>query len=177
MAMKMLEAGGLELLVDGVRHADESNPKGYYEFEPVKSLDKGADRSWLKLARGKAVKIICFLLTYLPATNHYKLIFMHRNLDEVIISQNKMLSRRGEPTGAAGGPSDEELRRLYQQHLDRVRSFIAARSCFEVLDVDYQNVVASPGVEAARICRFLELPLDLTRMSAVADPQLYRNRR
>ena len=36
MMMGMLEAGGLELVVDGIRAADEDNPRGYYEFERVK---------------------------------------------------------------------------------------------------------------------------------------------
>jgi hypothetical protein len=38
MAMKMLEAGGVPLLMDGIRTADEDSPKGYFEFERVKDL-------------------------------------------------------------------------------------------------------------------------------------------
>ena len=66
MMMGMLEAGGVTPLVDGVRAADASNPKGYFEFEPVKALTIDGDPSWLPAARGKAVKIISFLLTWLP---------------------------------------------------------------------------------------------------------------
>ena len=57
MAMKMLEAGGLDVVTDGVRQADESNPRGYLELEAVKALDKDGSTAWLKDARGKAVKI------------------------------------------------------------------------------------------------------------------------
>ena len=94
MAMKMLAAGGMPLLTDGVRGADESNPKGYYEFEPVKDLHKQADMAWLRDARGKAVKIVSFLLTFLPETNEYKVIFMQRDLREVIASERTMLQKR-----------------------------------------------------------------------------------
>src|ERR1700730_12387191 len=86
MAMKMLDAGGMPTLTDGIRAADESNPKGYYEFERVKELDKNGDIAWLSDARGNAVKIISFLLTFLPESFDYQVIFMDRDLDEVLAS-------------------------------------------------------------------------------------------
>jgi hypothetical protein len=33
MMMKMLEAGGVPIMTDGVREADRDNPKGYFEVE------------------------------------------------------------------------------------------------------------------------------------------------
>ena len=95
MAMRMLESGGLKVMTDGLRIADASNTNGYYEVERVKRLNSDDDRSWLAQARGKAIKIISFLLTYLPDSNDYHVIFMHRSLDEVIKSQNAMLVARG----------------------------------------------------------------------------------
>ena len=94
----MLEAGGLAAhAVDGIRTADEDNPKGYFELERVKELDKpGADKSWVKEARGKGIKVISFLLRDLPEDNNYKIVFMHRKIEEVLASQAKMLERRGE---------------------------------------------------------------------------------
>src|SRR5688572_10458496 len=96
MAMKMLEAGGLHVVSDGRRSADEDNPRGYYEDERVKDLHRPGDKSWLRATRGKVIKIISFLLKSLPADNNYKVLFMHRNLREIVASQNKMLDRRGE---------------------------------------------------------------------------------
>src|SRR3954453_23767362 len=97
MMMQMLRAGGLELVTDAVRIADDSNPKGYFELEAVKDLDKGAPAPWLADARGKAVKIVSSLIPYLPETSQYQVLFMTRNLDEVIASQNRMLAERGSP--------------------------------------------------------------------------------
>jgi hypothetical protein len=173
MAMKMLEAGGVPILSDGLRAADISNPKGYYEYEPVKELDKGGDVAWLADARGKAVKIISFLLTYLPETYDYQVIFMQRDLEEAIASQNTMLVHRGE----ARGVDDEQLRRAYGDHLERVGRFLANRSCFSTLTLQYHDVVERPRDAAGRIDRFLGGSLDVDRMSAVADAGLYRNRR
>jgi Sulfotransferase family len=174
MAMKALEAGGLEVVTDGIRTADESNPKGYFELERVKSLNTDADHAWLMGTRGKAIKIICFLLTYLPETNHYQVIFMHRNLDEVLASQNKMLVQRGESTGST---NDDQIRGFYEQHLKQVRSFISVRRCFEVLDVEYAKFLADPRDQAVRIREFLRRPLDVDLMADAADRQLHRNRR
>jgi hypothetical protein len=56
MMMQMLEAGGLPILSDDARKADESNPEGYREMERVKELARGGDASWLRKARGRAIK-------------------------------------------------------------------------------------------------------------------------
>ena len=87
MMMQMLTAGGIEPMTDGLRTADESNPQGYFELEKVKDLADMADKTWLADARGRAVKIIAFLLQHLPETFNYKVVFMHRRLDEILASQ------------------------------------------------------------------------------------------
>ena len=172
MAMKMLEAGGIDLFVDSVRPADEDNPRGYFEHERVKQLQKEKNRSWLREGRGKAVKVISFLLTDLPPEHRYQVIFMNRHLDEVVTSQNKMLLRRGEELKQDAG----EMKRLFSDHLQRVRSWLARQRHFQVLEVHYSQVVASPLQQAERIGRFLDLPLQFSRMAEVVDPELYRNR-
>ena len=174
MAMKMLEAGGVPVLVDGIRTADDSNPNGYYELERVKALEKHRDISWLPEARGKAVKIISFLLTWLPETYAYKVVFMQRDLGELLASQNTMLVRRGE-TDRTG--NDEQTRTFYEQHLDQVSRFLSRRPCFSTLTVNYSDVVNRPEDEARRMADFLGGRLDVDRMAGVANPSLYRNRR
>ena len=105
MMMQMLEAGGMEVMTDGLRAADEDNLKGYFEYETVKALH--TDRNWLPEARGKAVKIISELLKYLPETQTYRIIFLRRALEEVLASQDRMLVRRGvQPGGPAGKRGD-----------------------------------------------------------------------
>ena len=175
MAMKMLEAGGVAVVTDGIRGADVSNPKGYYELEAVKQLDKNGNTAWLREARGKAVKIISFLLTYLPETHNYNVVFMQRDLGEVIASQNKMLVERGEAQDGRGD-DDARMLALYRQHLDKVMRFMAHRRCFRLLKVSYGDAMAHPAVEARRISDFLGGTLDVDRMAAVSDPALYRNR-
>src|SRR6266498_2236117 len=95
MLMQMLEKGGMPIVTDQVRTADEDNPKGYHELERIKELDKTADKSWLKQYRGQVIKTISFLLQDLPLDLNYQVLFMRRNLEEVLRSQNKMLERNG----------------------------------------------------------------------------------
>ena len=41
LAMQLLVAGGLPVLTDGARRADENNPRGYFEFARVLRLGAG----------------------------------------------------------------------------------------------------------------------------------------
>ena len=170
MAMKMLAAGGVPILTDGVRSADDSNPLGYFELEQVKTLATRGETRWLANARGKAVKIISPLLTHLPESYDYRVVFMRRNLDEVIASQNAMLDARQEPRGAA----DERMRAHYEEHLVQIERFLARRPWFSALTVHYADVLARPREQSAQINAFLGGGLDVSRMAAVVDPALYR---
>jgi hypothetical protein len=172
MLMRMLAAGGLAVVTDGERAADEDNPLGYFEVERVKALGSGDDSRWLAQARGKAVKVISFLLAKLPAGHDYRVVFLQRSLPEVLASQKKMLARRGE----ASSTSDERMAELFEQHLREVRALLRDDARFEALDVAYADVIADPAGEARRIARFLAAGLDVERMTAAVDPALYRNR-
>ena len=173
MAMKMLEAAGIEPFQDGVRTADDDNPKGYYEFEQVKELDKSPDKTWVKGARGKALKVISYLLKDLPPDNEYRIIFMHRHLTEVLASQAKMLERRGEKNEV----SDERMTEIYEIHLRDMKRLLGSRKDFMALDVHYSDVVKDSATQAKRIAEFLELSPEIAaKMAAQVDKELYRNR-
>lgn len=172
MAMKMLEAGGLQPLTDNLRTADNDNPKGYYEFERVKALDKG-DTAWVPEAKGKVVKVISALLRYLPPDHHYKVIFMQRRLKENVASQKKMLVNRGEATDTV---TDEELMVLLEKHLKTVYAWLNSQPNVDVLYVKYHEVVENPREQARVLNAFLGGILDEDKMAHVADEKLYRNR-
>ena len=172
MAMKMLDAGGVEVVTDGLRTPDEDNPRGYYEDERVKDLGTTADSVWLRQARGKAIKIISFLLKDLPSDNNYKVLFMERELSEVLASQQKMLVNRGESSTT----EDPLMRALYVEHLRHVKFLVGYRRHFDALFVDYRRALADPRSEAQRVNLFLGGHLDERAMVEVIDPELYRNR-
>lgn len=170
--MAMLDAGGLPLLKDGVRAADADNPKGYYEFERVKKLREG-DIDWLSDAQGKAVKIISYLLLNLPDTYNYRVIFMQRELAEVMASQRKMILRRGEDPDKV---SEEELVGIMQNHLLQVNDWIAEQANIEKIAVDYKDMVQNPEGNILQVNQFLGDSLNIDKMVQVIDPSLYRQR-
>lgn len=172
MMMKMLEAGGLEIVTDEQRTADESNPKGYYEFEQVKKLKDG-DQAWVDTAQGKAVKVISALLEYLPPTYEYKIIFMRRKMEEILASQLEMLRRRGEPTGKI---DDSQMAELFQKHLVKVEAWLDQQPNIEVIYTSYNDMLANTKSNLECINQFLENRLDTERMQQVVDNSLYRQR-
>ncbi len=171
MLMKMLEAGGMEILTDNLRMADEDNPKGYYEFEAVKQLEK--NQEWLPDAQGKVVKIISQLLKQLPPRYEYKVIFMRRKMEEILASQKQMLLRRGAPTDAV---SDETIAELFKKHLTQIEAWLAEQSNFEVLYIHYSEALEKPAEAAEQINEFLGGSLDIERMKSVVDTSLHRQR-
>lgn len=172
MLMQMLSAGGIEVVSDGLRQADEDNPHGYVEFEPVKSLLR--DSSWLSGSRGKAIKIVAPLLSALPPALPCRVIFCERDLDEVLDSQERMLAHRG--SALATTPERRRiLKQEYTRSLSRVGAMLARRADTQVLVVHYGNTVTDSFGTAKRVCEFLDAELDIDKMASTVTPSLYRN--
>jgi hypothetical protein len=172
MMMKMLEAGGLPLLIDNLRIPDADNPAGYYEFEPVKKLGKG-NFDWLADAQGKALKVIAALLTHLPSAYTYQIIFMRRDMSEILASQKKMLLNRGEDPNKI---NDAEMAQLFEKHLFKVMSWINLQPNMKRIDVDYNEMLRDPRPQVEQINGFLGNILDVEKMLEVINPGLYRQR-
>ena len=171
MMMQAIEAGGIPALADHIREKDEDNPKGYYEFEPVKKTKD--DPSWVPGARGKVVKMVYSLLYDLPEAYEYRVIFMRRNMDEVLASQKKMLERSGKQGAKV---SDEQLAELFKTQLAKFDRWVESRNNLALLSINYKDMIASPKVECEKIGEFLGGVLDIDAAAAAVDPSLYRNR-
>lgn len=171
MMMKAIDAGGIEPLIDHVRRADEDNPKGYYEFEPVKKTKE--DASWLADAPGKVVKMVYRLLYDLPGTYQYRVVFMQRDLSEVLASQKKMLQRSGKSGGAV---PDEQMAALFAAELDKCRKWLSEQPHFKVLFINHRDMINHPQAPCEAVDAFLDGGLDVHAMAETVDPNLYRNR-
>jgi hypothetical protein len=169
LMMQMIHAGGVPALTDHIRAADTDNPRGYYEFERVKKVKD--DCAWLPDARGRVVKMVSQLLYDLPGTERYRIVFMERDLDEVLDSQEKMLIRLGRPVAPRA-----EIARAFGMHLNRLHRWLAEQPNFTVLRIRYADVVAHPQEQAARVSAFLGSRLDVATACTVVDPSLYRNK-
>jgi hypothetical protein len=171
MMMKMLAEGGLPMLTDEIRGADDDNPNGYFELEVVRKLKEG-NFEWLKGANGKVVKVISALLEHLPQQYSYKIIFMEREPKEVLASQKKMLDHRGEVSRV----SDEEIEQQFHQHLAAIKPWLVRQPNMDVLYVNYNALISKPELFCGRIEEFLDSPLNQKRMLSVPTEKLYRNR-
>jgi hypothetical protein len=170
LMMQMLDHGGVEVITDNLRTADTDNPRGYYEFERAKKVKE--DASWLPEARGKAFKMVSQLLYELPPSETYLVVFMERDMDEMLLSQEKMLARLNRPVG----PRDE-IKGAFGRHLERLRDWLARQGNFDVLYVNYNELVEQPAAQAARVGEFLGGRADAIEMARTVDPSLYRNRK
>jgi len=171
MMMQMLLSGGIPVAYTESRKADVSNPKGYFELEGgkiINSLMKGVFP--MRQYRGEFIKITAYGLTYLPSTGKYKIIYMERNLDEVLASMEKM--------SQVVDLNREETKLSFKRLNEKVKKEIQTKDNIDVLFISYNDLLIDPSPHVQRICAFLEpFKVDTVKMMSVVDAQLYRQRR
>lgn len=160
-------------MIDHIREADEDNPKGYFEFEPVKKIKEG-DFFWLADSYGKAIKIVSPLLKYLPSDNKYKVIFMRRDIVEIITSQNKMLLRLGKGHDAK---EDAKMVTKFERHLQQIEQWLLKRTNIDILNIFYSDVIQNPHHYSDMVNRFLNGKLNVQKMAQAVERSLYRQRK
>lgn len=169
LVMQMLRSGGLPLLCDGRRPPDVHNPRGYFEYEPVRRSRE--DVSWVAQAVGRGVKVVHALVAELPEGPAYRLVLVRRDLREVVASQAVMLAGR-----APEGPRSERLAEIFAAQLAELERRLAVRRDFRVLHLEHRELLAAPRRAAAQLAAFVGGGLDSEAMAAVVDPALYRTR-
>jgi hypothetical protein len=170
LMMRMLNVGGIPALCDEHRTPDADNPNGYYEFESVKSIQNYGD--WIERAVGHSVKMVYNLLEHLPTDREYRVVFMRRQIDEIIQSQRAMLLRNGIKTEIP----DEEIKELFERVLRQFYSWLPSQTHLKLINVSYNELLSRPASTIAQINRHLGYCLDTEAMAQVIDHSLYRNR-
>ena len=171
LMMQMLEAGGMSIATDNVRKADDDNPRGYYEFEKVKTIKN--DSSWLPSCYDKAVKMVSELLYHLPSDYTYQVIFMKREMKELLASQGVMLQRLG---SKGSNLSEEKMAKSFEKHLQKMESWLSTQSHIKVLYLKYNDIVRDPLTYTQLVNNFLGGWLHVEQMAQVVERSLYRQR-
>lgn len=171
LMMRILESCGMPIIQDHIRKPDIDNPNGYYEFEKVKRIK--SDASWLFDARGKVFKMVSMLLCDLPPEHEYRIIFMRRDMREILASQAKMLQRLGLNESPV---SDEEMGLTFTHHLLELDQWIARQKNMEIFHVNYNGLLKDPHPQLSALAHFIDHPLDVDKMKSIIDDDLYRNR-
>jgi cytidylate kinase len=166
LMMQLLNKSSLEILSDGIRQKDISNPEGYYELEAVKGIVR--DNSFLKDATGKVVKIVAPLPVYLDKSLDYRIVFMRREIEEVLRSQEKMLNKDQ-------ASEREKFRTIYEMHLKKTYHFFESNS-IPYIDIQYKQLLNESEQELKRLINFLELSTPIEELLSVIKVDLYRNK-
>jgi len=185
LMMQMLQAAGVPIVYDSMRSPDSNNPKGYYELFGGTIINKLMNNEEnLSKYKGKFIKITSYGLKYLPKESvylpgngpgnidkkKYKIVYMQRNLDEIIESMEKMMK--------VNESNKKETRELLKRLEDYITDFIEEDNNISPLYVNYNKLFNDPYPELVRICKFLGIPETKTKkMMFVIDPTLYRERR
>ena len=167
LMMQMLDKGGADILTDNNRKPDESNPKGYYEYNPVMSIHKNND--WLEFAQNKSVKIVAPLLKFLDPKYRYKIIFMNRDLNEVVKSQQKMIGKDPETLPM-------HLFENYKKLLKLVEFWKDKEPGVELVYINYKDALNNTEEVIEKVSTFIGIELNKEEMAACVDNTLYRNR-
>ena len=84
--------------------------------------------------------MVSLLLLDLPSDESYKIIFMQRDMPEILASQRKMLERLDQDTG----PDDDEMEELFSGHLSMINSWIDQQKNIDVLYMRYNELMENP---------------------------------
>ena len=170
MLMQILDAGGLPCVFDESRKPDENNPKGYFELEGGKIINKLIDGSFpLDKYKGKIIKITAYGIKFLPP-GKYKIIYSERNIEETLDSMEKMAKLTDKKR--------EETKKAFMSLNKMIKKQINSRADIDALFVNYNQILTNPSKNIKKIHQYLNMPEDtLSEMLNVVDRKLYRNRK
>lgn len=166
LMMNILAALQEEIFYDDGRESDESNPGGYFESQLIKGIPRG-DIEFLSRVNGW-IKITANYLPYICDHYRLKIIYMDRELEEVAVSQSKMI--------------DEGIDDLHKQvsllaeAKERAQYFMRSRLNVEYKFVRYDELVGNPRGIIQEICNFAGIDRNIDDAVAVVDKKLYRNK-
>jgi len=167
MMMQILAAAGIENHTDNLRKADISNPKGYAEYEQVKSLQK--DNSFLAEAYGKSLKVVAPLIPALDVNLKYKIVFIERSIDEVLNSQQVMLGKEKESYPPA-------LKTAFQGMLNKAYQF-ADQNNIPYITVNHRDLLNGDLKSFESISKFFESSVDAETLLSCVDKSLHRQKK
>ena len=166
LMMQVLKRAGLDIHSDYNRKEDDNNPQGYFELEAVKGIVK--NNSFLREARNKVVKIVAPLPLFIDLSEKYRFVFMIRDLNEVLQSQEKMVQKNQVD-------EREKFKNIYLMHIEKTKAFFESNS-IPFITIDYNNLMNQPTVELTKLIEFLSLPSNLDDLLPSINPALYRNK-
>ena len=169
LLMQILSNGGMPVSSDDKRKADINNPKGYFELEGGKIINKLMDETFpFEQYKGRFIKITAYGLKFLPKGKHI-IIYIERDIEEILDSMEKMAQISDE--------NRNETREIFLKLNTMIKKEIDNRSDIKVLYINYNKILLNPQEEIKKITDFLEIKeINLQEMIKTVDKTLYRQR-
>lgn len=167
LMMQLFKAANASIATDSIREEDENNPKGYYELEAVKGIVK--NNTFLKEYDGKAIKIVAPLVTFIDLSLEYRVVFILRDLDEVVQSQEKMVGKDQQD-------QKEKFKKMYALHIEKSRQFLQAHA-IPFIEIHHRELLQNPDNSLQRLIDFCGWETPMAELKSVIDDSLYRNRK
>lgn len=169
--MQLIVNGGAPSSFDNeTRPPDTNNPKGYYELEGGKIINKLMNGSFsITEYLGRFIKITAFGLKFLPR-GHYKIIYSERNIEEILDSMEKMTKIEDN--------NRDETRLVFTKLNNMIKNLLVEREDCDVLFVNYNDIMSDPKNHIRAIHEFIGSPdVNLEKMIATVDTGLHRNKK
>lgn len=168
LLMQILSESGMPVATDNKRKADENNMHGYFEIE--KLIDRLKETPELVFDYDdKVLKIIHYGLQFLPKGD-YKIIYMERDIEEVLDSMEKMLGKED--------PHREKTKDTFLRLNKKCLKLMEERQDIQYLIINFRNLINNPDEELEKIIKFYNINKEKKPvMKEVIDPSSYRNRR
>ena len=169
MLMQILSNGGLPTSSDQSRPADEHNPKGYYELEGGKIINRLIEGTFpFDQYKGSFIKITAYGLKFLPPGN-YKIIYSERNIEEIMESMEKMAKITDE--------NRVDTKNAFMNLNTMIKNNIQQRDDIKLLFMNYNEILKNPKQEISKIITFLKTSdANTEAMMQTIDKKLYRQR-
>ena len=167
LMMQLFKAANAEIATDAIRKEDQNNPKGYFELDAVKGIVK--NNQFLKDLDGKTIKIVAPLITFIDLSLEYRVVFMIRDLDEVLQSQGKMLGKDQQE-------QQEKFRAIYTLHVEKSRQFLRSNN-ISFIEIQHRELLEDPENCLHSLIDFCKWETSIDELKYVIDQSLYRNRK
>ena len=160
MIMQILRSAKVPTAYDETRIADNSNPKGYYELEGGKIINRLINKTFpFKKYGGTFIKITAYGIKFLPEGN-YKIIYTERNIDEVLDSMENM-------AGIYENDRDK-TKKAFTNLNKQIKQGLEEREDINYLIVNYNKILENPYIYLKKIQEFLAL-----KKSSICQRSLY----
>ena len=144
MVMRMLDSAHVPIVTSKPNKNDKYNPYRNYSHSKIKHIKK--NESWINCAINKAIKIPSSLLPFLTNKKEYKLIFILRDINNILEDINELKNI---------DDSYNQLVETYSYSLELIKSWLERQNNIKTMYVSYDNLINDTEQSAHDINMFI----------------------